>query len=372
MEKRRRDSDRRKSSKSASKASSKRLDTSVDEFRLENESKYFSFGIPQPPGDPKLLDLPVDVDKAEVKFDHGKLKTIGAHGLQLLQTRQYRPGLKRRAKLPALHMHDGVRVLSLVPYADDDAKRAKMDDADMDLLTSGAGLAPNAAPRNAQGKVAGSMNWVMDTSYISNEFSTKSHAKPSAPGKRRQVTEEGNKKLAAEKSFKDVSMALKNPFRPALKLVKALPILPWQPTQTKNATCILVQGKSEGILKYASDNAIFKTFKVTDKDNTDNQVSVLSISIKDSVKKEDGKEDGTGAGEGGGKEDADAVVYNHMQVRDFKIDIDDQTYAFLRGEDQVSYIDMNASMVIGDSLTKADEGDVKPLNGGQWIISSEK
>ena len=91
-------------------------DASIEAFKTENRERLFAFSIPQPPGDPKLLEVPVDLSNAKMDFAPEVAKKIGHLGLELLKAKHVQSGLQRRAELPAVNLGEGLKVLGLVPY----------------------------------------------------------------------------------------------------------------------------------------------------------------------------------------------------------------------------------------------------------------
>ena len=111
-----REREKRKASKRAERKKAReneegkpKPDLSIDFLRTENRERLFDFALPQPPGDPKLLEVP------EVE-QYLKNAHVGFLGTNLLKTVHMQSGLGRRATLPSVNLREGLQVLSFVPY----------------------------------------------------------------------------------------------------------------------------------------------------------------------------------------------------------------------------------------------------------------
>ena len=71
-------------------------DASIEAFKTENRERLFAFSIPQPPGDPKLLEVPVDLSNAKMDFAPEVAKKIGHLGLELDDSLNRKHGIEDR------------------------------------------------------------------------------------------------------------------------------------------------------------------------------------------------------------------------------------------------------------------------------------
>ena len=213
-------------------------DASIEAFKTENRERLFAFSIPQPPGDPKLLEVPVDLSNAKMDFAPKVAKKIGHLGLELLKAKHVQSGLQRRAELPAVNLGEGLKVLGLVPYglkaSGGGVPTPSLDKGDLEILDKrkrflgqGEGMLETRVEGKGEGISAGDMSWVMNTTYINTADFAKARRREGTTAQDRDEMAEGSSTDRIDREFEAV---LKDPVHPkarGLKAVESLPIVPY-------------------------------------------------------------------------------------------------------------------------------------------------
>ena len=220
----------------------------MEALKTENRERLFAFSIPQPPGDPKLLEVPVEPKKIKMSFPPGVAKSIGHLGIELLKTRHVHSGLQRRSVLPSVNLREGLKVLGLVPYnttAEGTAGGAPvLDKSDEEILGKqkpGFGQS-SQLQESAEGGIADvglddKMTWVMNTTYISVADRKRDRKSHGTTVVERNVGGEGTSKDVVDgiaQSFDAVKRAAKHPTKRGARVVEARPLVPYDAKQSKS------------------------------------------------------------------------------------------------------------------------------------------
>mmetsp|Transcript_2857 Transcript_2857/g.6931 ORF Transcript_2857/g.6931 Transcript_2857/m.6931 type:complete len:389 (+) Transcript_2857:198-1364(+) len=347
-----RSSKRRGEIGSNSDAKRKKDDDSILELKTENRARYYKFDIPQPPGDPKLLDLPIEKDRVHLKIDDSSIQDIGAPGLQLLHAKHPRSGLRRTARLPALNLREGVRVLSLDPYAFAASGDADLDEEDARLLAGKAkSLIPSGplagqvkakvAPQGISSRrkvdfTSAPVNWIMNTTYITNDYTSSKPRKPLQGEGAERLPEAFLSSSAIEGSFEAVKKPSRHPTKAGLRPVKSQPIVPFANSHG-DGTYLHVQmgahASAKGTKAASLDDAILKSMAIDGE-------SVVALMFPQEP------EEGEETDQGGCYKCTDE--YRFSVQRDTK----NKSFAFLVNEDSVSYVDLNTRIDLLNFVAK--------------------
>ena len=268
------ESKNKKKTKGKPKSDDQKEDQSIEILKAENKERLYAFNLPQPPGDPKLLEFPVDLKTLKMDIDMNTAKKIGHLGIQLLQTRHMHSGTQRRAELPAVNLKEGLRVLSFVPYnLESNAhgvsqgqakKKRRLDQEDIDIMVgnkkqlitkySGDGMGQRSSSSQKLNDISGKMNWVMNTTYItSNSGLSKGKRRTQVKKENNNSNREGETALnkdnimlegasgtamgdslndleSIQKSFELVKQddTLDHPTKKGVKMVESIPLVPFK------------------------------------------------------------------------------------------------------------------------------------------------
>ncbi|UPR01470.1 hypothetical protein HOP50_07g47920 [Chloropicon primus] len=324
------------------------VDPSVPSLKTENRERLFAFNLPQPPGDPKLLEVPVDSANAKMKFQPGVGKSIGHAGVGLLKTKHVHLGLQRRAELPAVNLGEGLKLLGMAPY--NLAGQRELSPEDLGILDkqkpflSGHGddLQPNrsAAARLDQ-SISGKMSWVMNTTYISvMDRQKKKGAREGTTAMDRAEMEEGSSVDVIKKQFDSVQTAPKHPAKSGLKMVSSTPIVPYKRGDHNEYLELQVNDSDPYPTRGHVRSSILKQCTITTDDHAEPvEVSMLMLP------------------EGSKGETEDGTQETYKLVSGFKYGLapSRDRFMFMLSEDKVEYVDFSAKIFLSKLQTKNKE-----------------
>jgi len=270
-------------------------DASVEALKTENRERLFAFSIPQPPGDPKLLEVPVEPKKIKMTFPPGVAKSIGHLGIELLKKRHVHSGLQRRSVLPSVNLSEGLKVLGLVPYntAADNGGAPVLYKSDEEILgrqKPGFGQS-SQLQESAEGGIADvglddKMTWVMNTTYISVADRKRDRKGHGTVAVERKVSGEGTSEDVVDgiaQSFEAVKRTAKHPTKKGVRAVETRPLVPYDAEQSKSDLLQLQINGRDPLEGCSAKGSVVKQCTVTkDEGEEAVEVTLLMLPEKDS------------------------------------------------------------------------------------------
>ena len=296
-----REREKRKASKRAERKKAReneegkpKPDLSIDFLRTENRERLFDFALPQPPGDPKLLEVP------EVE-QYLKNAHVGFLGTNLLKTVHMQSGLGRRATLPSVNLREGLQVLSFVPYDRTNGNTSKaapmttLDAEDQELIEKSF-LNPHQGASVRKLDITDKMSWVMNTTYIADFSDPRKMVKKEraeGPARTMQVAE-GPSVADIESSFESVkSDQTQHPTKKGATVVESIPIVPYKLGEYGQYVHVQLRGSTPYKTPSQCRNSILKSISIPageDDLEEEEEDSVVPLFLK---KESDAKQDAT-------------------------------------------------------------------------------